>query len=35
MSETTDAAIVGAGPVGLSAAVFTAKNGFDTPVDAE
>ena len=32
MAETTDVAIVGGGPAGLSTALFTAKNGLDTIV---
>lgn len=32
MAETTDVAIVGGGPAGLSAALFTAKNDLDTVV---
>lgn len=32
MANTTDVAIVGGGPAGLSAALFAAKNGLDTVV---
>jgi thioredoxin reductase (NADPH) len=32
MANTTDVAIVGGGPAGLSASLFTAKNGLDTLV---